>query len=236
MNVVILSCGSGIPEVVSEYGHSSEWIPKTINNTNINYSINRVYEYDSLDISQGDAFIITGSKFSVNDNIPWIPDLINFTKKIVESGKSLLGICFGHQIIASALGGLVEKNKLGWELGSYSISLTEDGKKSFIFSNFYNGDIVYESHQDVVTKLPNNTIELAFTEKANQSFIYNDNIIGVQFHPEFSFNVTRKLMDIRINKGIKVDSDNLKRSTNGKNILVNYCDFLLRRNNEKSNF
>ena len=94
------------------------------------------------------------------------------------------------------MGGKVEKNLLGWELGSYNISLTRDGVNSQLFKSFKNGDIVYESHQDVVSFLPSMLLSLLF-QIINQSFSYGHKIFGVQFHPEFSFEVTRKLMDLR---------------------------------------
>ena len=65
-------------------------------------------------------------------------------------------------------------------------------------------DIVYESHQDIVEDLPENIDVLAYTDKAIQSFQYGEYVYGVQFHPEFSWDVTRMLMDLRIKKGIKI--------------------------------
>ena len=136
-----------------------------------------------------------------------------------------MGICFGHQVIAKALGGEVVKNLSGWELGSYKIMLTDAGFQNPIFNTFSNNEIVYESHQDVVVKLPSNAIELAYTVKGNQSYQLN-NIFGVQFHPEFTWDVTRALMDIRIKKGVFIDSNVLKKSRKGKNILSNFVDML----------
>ena len=79
--------------------------------------------------------------------------------------------------------------------------------QNLLFNNFYNNDIVYESHQDTVIKLPENFVELAYTQKSNQSFSYKNRIFGVQFHPEFSYDVTRKLLDLRIANGIKILTD-----------------------------
>ena len=75
---------------------------------------------------------------------------VKFNKDILESNLPILGICFGHQIIAKSFGGKVELNPKGWELGSYSINLTSEGKKSPLFNNFEDNDIVYESHLDYV--------------------------------------------------------------------------------------
>ncbi len=131
--------------------------------------------------------------------------------------------------MASCLGGNVEKNIYGWELGSYKISLTKEGQSNPLFDNFQNNDIAYESHQDVVSSLPVEAVELAYTNKGNQSFCVDGFLYGVQFHPEFSYDVIRKLMDLRIKRGVEIDDKNLIISKNGKNILNNFIDIVQRR-------
>ena len=85
---------------------------------------------------------------------------------------------------------------------------------------------MYESHQDTVLNLPSNLDVLAFSEKSNQSFSYNDKIYGVQFHPEFSKEVTRKLMDLRIDSGVSVDSDILLNSEKSSLVLNNFLNIV----------
>ena len=226
MNIIILSNGPGLPEVVSLYGHSSEWIPDSINQKNINYTVIKTYDNISFDYSNADAFIITGSKYSVYDNAQWIENLKLKVDDIIKLGKPVLGICFGHQLLASCLGGKVEKNIHGWELGSYEISLTKEGEVSPLFNKFNNNDIVYVSHQDVVLSIPRDAVELAYSNKGNQSFSYGDFLYGVQFHPEFSYDVTRKLMNLRLDRGVHIDNDILSKSINGRRILTNFIDIV----------
>ena len=226
MNIIIVSNGPGLKDVVEKFGHSSEWIPQAINDPSINYQVLKAYEGDVCNIDNYDGFIITGSKYSVYDDFNWINELKGFIKSIVSHNKPILGICFGHQILAECLGGKVEHNKLGWELGSYSINLTESGLNHKLFSGINNQDIVYESHQDIVINLPANATLLADTDKSIQSFQYNDNVYGVQFHPEFSWEVTRMLMDLRIAKGKSVDNNLLEKSKKGHKILNNFIDIV----------
>ena len=226
--VIILSAGPGLPEIIEQYGHSSDWIPNALSHYDLTFETRKVYEKSFDHSVEGDAWIITGSKYSVYDDLDWINNLKSYLKKIVILNKPILGICFGHQILAEVLGGIVEKNRLGWELGSYNIELTEAGQMSDLFKDINTNDIFYESHQDCVKTLPENSISLAKTDKANQSFIYADSIYGVQFHPEFTWEVTKALMEIRIKKGVVIDNVIIDKSIKGNKILHNFIDILER--------
>ena len=225
-NVVIYSNGPGLPEIVKEYGHSSDWIPNIVNNNKVNFIIKKAYENDFDSDIKADAFILTGSKYSVYNKSPWIEELKKHVKKLIHENNYILGICFGHQILADCLGAEVVKNKLGWELGSYKINLSEKGLQSKLFNGFSKQEIVYESHQDTVINIPSNLDILASSKKSNQSFSYNDKIYGVQFHPEFSKEVTRKLMDLRIENGVSVDSNVLLNAEKSSLVLSNFLNII----------
>jgi len=225
-NVVIYSNGPGLPEIVKEYGHSSDWIPNIVNNNKVNFIIKKAYENDFDSDIKADAFILTGSKYSVYNKSPWIEELKKHVKKLIYENNYILGICFGHQILADCLGAEVIKNKLGWELGSYKINLSEKGLQSKLFNGFSKQEIVYESHQDTVINIPSNLDILASSKKSNQSFSYNDKIYGVQFHPEFSKEVTRKLMDLRIENGVSVDSNVLLNAEKSSLVLSNFLNII----------
>jgi len=224
--IAILSAGPGLPEIVKKFGHSSEWISHILSSYNLSFDIREVYENNFGTYENIDGWIITGSKHSVYDNIDWIKSIQKFLFKLIKMKKPILGICFGHQLLAKVLGGNVMKNPLGWELGSYKVKLTKNGMNSFIFQDVDDNEIFYESHQDTVSELPPKSISLATTLKSNQAFQYGENVFGVQFHPEFSWEVTRKLMDIRINNGVRVDSTYLQKSSCGHKILHNFIHII----------
>ena len=111
-------------------------------------------------------------------------------------------------------------------MGAYPIELTERGLKSRILSGFNNHSIVYQSHGDCVTVLPKNAIELAWNNKGNQSFKIHGNMYGVQFHPEFSWDIIKKYVSVRSASGVIVDDPSVPESNQGKAVLHNFIDLI----------
>ena len=124
--ISIITNGPGIAEVKSLYGQASDWVQNVLSDYDVDVKVVKAYEMEDFSSERDDAWIITGSAYSVYDDFPWINRLKEFIHKIVQENKYVLGICFGHQIIAESCGGKVEKNKMGWELGSYPITLSEE--------------------------------------------------------------------------------------------------------------
>ena len=143
------------------------------------------------------AVIIAGSLSSAYDKDAWIMDLSDKIRCWAETGTSLLGICFGHQLIAEALGGKVICNPKGWELGSCEIFLTETGQKDALFEKCPRRFFPLETHQDIVEKLPPEAECLAYNGKcAVQAFRIGDAIRAVQFHPEFNEERVRRILEV----------------------------------------
>ena len=151
-----------------------------------------------LDVDECDAYLITGSKASSYDNDQWIDDLKKFIQRLDKNKKKLIGICFGHQIIAEALGGSVRHSPNGWHAGVDSISLNnnaynygEEGKK-------YN--LVF-SHQDEVQTLPHNATLIAGSETCpNGMFLIENHIFCTQGHIELDKKFARMIYDFRKNQ------------------------------------
>ena len=131
----ILRADDVSPELASEYGEYPEMVENLLVSANLargadaksleftSYPVNR-QQYPSH-IDEVDGYIITGSKSSVYDNEPWIAELHRFIRALHNSNKKTVGICFGHQIIASALGGKVEKATAGWGVGVKATHLSK---------------------------------------------------------------------------------------------------------------
>ena len=140
-------------------------------------------------LDECDAYVITGSSNGVYDLDAWIPDLIQFIRDSYQAGKKLVGICFGHQILAHALGGHAEKSVKGWGLGLKSFSISQP--KPWM-TDVPEECMLHFAHQDQVVTLPPQAELLggnAFCP--NAFFVLADQVLGIQGHPEFS----RSMMD-----------------------------------------
>jgi GMP synthase (glutamine-hydrolysing) len=137
-----------------------------------------------------DRVIITGSNASVYEHRNWIARLAGAIRDIDMAGIRTLGICFGHQAVASALGGVVEKGC--GEQGFKSIRMTKEGINDPLFGGLSNDFIAYQSHNDYVKSLPRGSVVLASNSSCVQSFRLR-NIYGVQFHPEISRDVAERM-------------------------------------------
>jgi len=220
--ISVISCGPGLENIREEYGHSYQWVQDVCDLSDVHFSQSNVYKGDFPKIEDGDGWIITGSAKSTYDDIGWIVELEILIKRAYEVQKPILGICFGHQLIAQALGGLVEKNNKGWELGSSNIDINKEGVISPLFTGIPKDDSFYMSHQDIVTKLPKQAVELAVNEKGNQSYCIGEFIYGVQFHPEFPHAVAQEYAKTRYERGLISNNPIVVRSKKSQNIINNF--------------
>lgn len=144
------------------------------------------------DIDACDVYMTSGSRWGVNDDSVWIRELEQFIRRLYDGGKGFVGICFGHQLIATSLGGSVGKSGKGWGIGIYtSGSITE---KPWM-SPFKDSLNVVVSHQDQIVELPAQTEVLASNDFCPYSMIQvNEHFLGIQGHPEFSRGYSQALM------------------------------------------
>ena len=147
------------------------------------------------DLNECDAYITSGSKFGVNDGLPWIDALQECVARMWEQGTPLVGVCFGHQLMAKALGGEVTKSPKGWGVGvSFNQVLV---RKNWMKPWQDKLDLVV-SHQDQVSLLPPQAEILASSEFCPYYLVqYGQHFMSVQGHPEFCKGYSRDLMDAR---------------------------------------
>ncbi len=143
-----------------------------------------------------DRIVLSGSRTSAMDEAPWIDHLIEFLQKGMNAGKPILGVCYGHQILARALGGkeAVRKAAQG-EFGWTAIKVHRPNPlMKGLAESFYS----FSSHHDEVCALPKGLKPLASSEGCEvQGFQLEDKpIFGIQFHPEKTLEDGNRIYDI----------------------------------------
>ena len=142
-----------------------------------------------------DAYLMTGSKSSVYEDKAWIHTLSDFVRELHERRKKLVGICFGHQMVAHALGGRTEKSTKGWGVGAHDalfhrLPAWHDGEDPEF--------VLLVSHQDQVVHPAPDTEVLAGSEFCENAVCQiGEHILTLQGHPEFVKAYSKNLLNIR---------------------------------------
>ena len=206
MHIGILAPGITPDELIKEHGTYAFMLQKLL------LSSGHDFTFEVYDVLKGefptspdlcDGWLITGSKYSVYDDMPWIAPLKAFILEIDAAQKPLVGICFGHQIIAEAFDGKVERYHGGWGVGIHQYVL--QGHYNFIPEAA--GSIVLNAmHQDQVKIKPEKAEVLATSEFCPYAgLIYHNRILTLQAHPEFGIGFEQELIKLR--KGSVIPND-----------------------------
>jgi GMP synthase (glutamine-hydrolysing) len=139
--------------------------------------------------------IVTGSASSVTERAPWMLRVEEYLADAVRREHPVLGICFGHQLLGQALGGLVEKNPRGREMGTVQLSIVADDP---LLDRSIEPALAHATHVDSVTRLPPGAQLLATTElEPHAALRFGERAWGVQFHPEFDEQVMAEYIQTR---------------------------------------
>ncbi len=187
MLIGILQTGQAPDALRPVHGDYPDLFQRLLRDRGLSFRTWRVVEGE-LPSSPGDAdgWLITGSRHGAYEPHAWIPPLEAFIREVRDAGVPLVGICFGHQIVAQALGGRVEKWQGGWHVGRTEY----DWGGQTVALNAW--------HQDQVTEAPPGARVLATSPTCpNAALAYGDTILTVQAHPEFSQSFLADMIETR---------------------------------------
>ncbi|MCL5029803.1 MAG: type 1 glutamine amidotransferase [Bacteroidetes bacterium] len=174
-------------------GYIEVWAKE--NNHEITFT--KFYEQVKLPgINDFDMLIIMGGPMGIydEDKFPWLTSEKIFIKNVIDSGKLVLGICLGSQLIAASLGAKVYPNKFK-EIGWFDIKLTENAKNNLLFTSFPQQTKVFQWHGDTFD-LPEGALLLAESEACkNQAFVYKEKVFALQFHCEVTENSLQEMLE-----------------------------------------
>lgn len=196
--ITIVRTGEPVPPVRARRGEFHDMIQRAIGDA-------WAGAYDVVDARPEDAalpdpgsqaaFVITGSAAYVPDREPWVLRAEAWLREVVAAGAPTFGICFGHQLLAQALGGEVQKNPRGREMGTVEVEqLAEDP----IFTGAPPRFLANVTHLDTVVRAPPGATVLARSAKDDhQALRFTATCYGVQFHPEMDGEVMRGYVEAR---------------------------------------
>jgi len=195
--ICIIKTGSTFGTTRSEYNDFEDWIIAKLELPQSRpYTVN-VQGGDALpDLARCDGVIVTGSHSMVTEEEAWSRQTAAWLAEVVARGIPMLAICYGHQLLAKALGGVSGYHRNGMEIGTVAIDLTDSARDDRLFCDLPARFDAHTIHSQTVVTLPEGAVRLAFnTHDENHAFRMGPCAWGVQFHPEFDRAVMRSYID-----------------------------------------
>jgi GMP synthase (glutamine-hydrolysing) len=207
--ILVVKTGEPVPKVAEKRGQFADLIAGSIGASFTGgYAVFDARTEEPPSPRSADAIVITGSAANVPTREGWMLRTEAWLREVVAVGTPVFGICFGHQILAQALGGEVQKNPRGREIGTIAVEQTASDP---IFDGLSPRFAANVTHIDTVVRLPPGAVALARSSLEDyQAIRFSPTCYGVQFHPEIDAEVMRGYVETRreilASEGFDVDA------------------------------
>lgn len=208
--LLIVKTGAAPPEIVARRGDFEDWIAARLAPGSIRIETVDVEAGGALpEITTLSGVVVTGSSAMVSERAPWSEAAAAWLAAAARAGTPVLGICYGHQLLAHGLGGEVGRNPRGREIGTATVDVA--APDDALFAGSPARLRVQETHRESVLRLPPGAVLLAGNRAdPHQAFRVGERAWGVQFHPEFDADVMRGYLTARraelIAEGLDADA------------------------------
>lgn len=210
--IAIIQTGKPVDTALKKYGHFNQWFIKAMR---IDESFTETYAvYEDLsfpDINNISGLIISGSPSMVTEKNHWSEKTIEYLTQFLDSTIPVLGVCYGHQLLAKLLGGTVDWNPLGRQMGQVSVDFNDEINNDRLFQPLLSQKQplpFIATHQQAVTELPDEVTILGTTVlDKHHCFRYKKHMWGLQFHPEFNAAIIKDYISTRSSDLIKEGFD-----------------------------
>ena len=186
--LLIVKTGDTLDTLTRTMGDFEQWVAAGLGETTLPVQVLDARKPPALPAPAALAgVVLTGSHAMVSDREPWSEALVPWLQALVAHGTPVLGICYGHQLLAHALGGEVGYHPGGLELGTVDVHLTPAAQADALFSGLPACLHAHVVHAQTVRTLPPNAVHLAANaHEPHHAFRVGRHAWGVQFHPEFN--------------------------------------------------
>jgi GMP synthase (glutamine-hydrolysing) len=195
--LLVLKMGNTLPSLKARVGDFEDWIITGLGLPAAEVVVIDVPAGGALPSGNGHAgVVVTGSHSMVTERRDWSERAAEWLRENVRAGVPVLGICYGHQLLAHALGGEVGDNPNGREFGTVEVALEEDAREDELLGGLPRIVRVHVGHAQSVLELPPDAVRLAANAwDPNQAARFAPAAWGVQFHPEFDAEIVRSYVN-----------------------------------------
>ena len=195
--ITLIKTGGTIPEIKQQHGDFEDWFTAGLGVIGVQQvDVFRNQSLPALEETAG--IVITGAAAMVSHQEDWSEETAEWLKQAVDAGLPVLGVCYGHQLLAHALGGKVGPNPNGRQIGTVTTKSLEASMSDPLLGYLPRQYLSQTSHSESVLELPPNAQRLA-TSPLDDNFAirFSEKTWGVQYHPEFSGPIMAKYIKYR---------------------------------------
>ncbi|UCE17590.1 MAG: glutamine amidotransferase [Gemmatimonadota bacterium] len=195
--ILIIKAGTTFEATARAFGDFEDWTIRGMGLSKDAVRVLAVFRNESLPTD--DSFcgvVVTGSHAMVTDREPWSEELAGWIRGIIERGTPFLGLCYGHQLLAYAMGGHVGNHPRGREIGTVRIEIEDKGAGDELISILPREFLGHVTHTQTVLRLPPGALILASNAfEPHHAIRVGECAWGVQFHPEFEAAIMRSYIN-----------------------------------------
>ena len=197
--LLIVKTGTTLASLAGERGDFEDWISAGMGLDRNRVTVIAVFEGEALpDPKRFAGVVVTGSSAMVSDRETWSESTAEWLRDAVRYTTPVLGICYGHQLLAHALGGRVGPNPRGRQIGTVRVRLAEKAGEDALLAEFGGSLRAHTTHAEAVLELPDAATRLGSSRRdPNAAFSFGTAAWGVQFHPEFDAYVMKRYIEER---------------------------------------
>jgi len=222
--ILLLKTGSTHPDIRQRFGDFEDWFLQAWPDCEVTV-LNAVTASDLPVLQGNEGVVITGSPAMVTDQEPWSERLSHWLAHRAHNQVPILGVCYGHQLLAHALGGSVHWHPRGREIGTVDITLEPEAHQDPLLNILPATFKAQVTHAQSVKALPPNAVLLAHNEfEPHHGFRVGQATWGLQFHPEFSADIMRAYVQETQADGTLLDS--ITTADAGINLLQRFASLI----------